>query len=176
MSTPLGEIAKVIHGNGDFASKLVSQVDLGPGAVFAKIEGSKQASGRNYTTVQISEDKDIDLNSDLVFCNHSCDPNVVFDVSKFEVRVADDKSIRPGDDITFFYPSTEWNMDQPFQCTCGTERCLGTVSGARYLDDSVLGRYWLNEHIEGLLAKRKDSDSSDSSGSPKMADGVLEEK
>lgn len=168
MSTPLAEIAKVVHEEGDFASKLISRVDLGPGSVFAKIEGSKRASERNYTTVQVSEDQDIDLNSDLVYINHSCDPNVIFDMSKFEVRVADNKSIKPGDDLTFFYPSTEWNMQQPFQCTCGTSRCLGTVSGARYLDDSVLGDYWLNAHIEGLVAKRKDSDSSDG-GSPKRA-------
>lgn len=163
MSTPLAEIVKVVHGEGNYSSKLVSLVDLGPGALLANIEGSKQASQRNYTTVQVSEDQDIDLNSDLVYCNHSCDPSVVFDVKNFEVRVVENKSLKQGDDITFFYPSTEWNMEQPFQCHCGTDRCLGSVGGARYLDDATLSQYWLNSHIEGLLAKRKHSDSSDDS-------------
>lgn len=165
MSGPLADLAKVVHGDGDYASKLVSLVDRKPGAHLTNIEGSKRASGRNYTTVQVSEDQDIDLNSDLVYCNHSCDPNVVFDVKNYEVRVVENKSLKPGDDITFFYPSTEWNMEQPFECHCGAERCLGSVNGAKYLDDAILGQYWLNSHIQGLLAKRKKSESS-GEGSP----------
>ena len=171
MTTQLADIAKIVHGEGDYSSKLVSLVDRKPGELLTNIEGFKRASGRDYTTVQVSEDQDIDLNSDLVYCNHSCDPNVVFDVKNYQVRVVENKSLKRGDDITFFYPSTEWNMDQPFQCHCGSERCLGSVNGARYLDEATLSQYWLNSHIEGLLAKRKDSDSSNE-GSPKMSNSA----
>ena len=27
--------------------------------------------------------------------------------------------------LTFFYPSTEWRMEQGFECACGEEGCLG---------------------------------------------------
>ena len=31
---------------------------------------------------------------------------------------------------TFFYPSTEWAMASPFDCHCGSARCLGRIAGA----------------------------------------------
>ena len=175
MSVPLAQLAKVVYGKGDYSSKFVSQVERGPGEVFAEIEGWKRASGRDYTTVQISDTEDIDLNSDLVYCNHSCDPNVAFDMKKFQVRVLDNKSLKCGDDITFFYPSTEWHMQQPFDCNCGASTCLGSVTGAKDLDEDTLSRYWLNPHIEQLLAKKRKTDSESSDDDkPKMVDSVME--
>jgi hypothetical protein len=49
------------------------------------------------------------------------------------------------------------NMQQPFECQCGSERCLGTVRGAQYLDEAVLRKYWLNPHIERLLLQKKEA-------------------
>ena len=57
---------------------------------------------------------------------------------------------QPGEDVQFFYPANEWHMSVPFECTCGTASCLGTISGAKEMDQEVLGRYRLNEHIEQL--------------------------
>lgn len=164
MSTPLNSLVQVVHGNGDFSSKLISLVDRGPGTLLTKIEGAQPASARAYTSVQVSEDADIELHSDLVYCNHSCDPSVVFDMANLEIRVASDREVKKGDDLTFFYPSTEWDMDQPFECQCGTERCLGLIRGARYLDSAVLSQYELNPHIERLLARKakEESDRVDS--------------
>jgi hypothetical protein len=62
--------------------------------------------------------------------------------------------LKEGDELTFFYPSTEWTMAQPFECGCGAEECVGQVSGARDMDSSVLERYWLNGHVNGLLEER----------------------
>ena len=153
MSVPLSELIKVVHGNGDFSSKLVSLVDREPGATLTKIEGSVPTSERAYSSVQISEDADIELNSDLVYCNHACEPSVIFDMTAFEVRVAD-RALKKGDEVTFFYPSTEWEMQQPFECHCGSGKCLGAVRGAKYLDETVLKQHWLNSHIEHLLLRK----------------------
>lgn len=49
--------------------------------------------------------------------------------------------------LTFFYPSTEWFMAQPFDCHCGATKCLKRISGARDIDPAVLARYQLNSHI-----------------------------
>jgi len=35
--------------------------------------------------------------------------------------------LKKGDDITFFYPSTEWDMAQGFDCNCGAKVCLTAV-------------------------------------------------
>jgi len=66
-------------------------------------------------------------------------------------------AIRPiaeGDELTFFYPSTEWAMAEPFECGCGAGECIGRISGAREIPLSVLGRYRLNPHIVRLIGSR----------------------
>lgn len=58
--------------------------------------------------------------------NHSCAPSAYL---KLTPRLRPDEwvlcagsaGIKAGDDITFFYPSTEWEMAQPFDCACGAE-------------------------------------------------------
>lgn len=64
--------------------------------------------------------------------NHSCAPSAELFLypnqpSRWEVR-AGPKGLTKGQDITFFYPSTEWDMAQGFDCTCGAEVSLVGVS------------------------------------------------
>lgn len=40
--------------------------------------------------------------------------------------------------MTFAYFSTEWFMDQPFECLCKTSRCLKMITGARDIDEKIL--------------------------------------
>ncbi|WPG98516.1 Hypothetical protein R9X50_00130700 [Acrodontium crateriforme] len=164
-------LVEVVYGKGDFASKLVSLVDLNPGEVLTKIEGATSTSQRAYSSVQTGEHSDIELNSDLVFSNHSCQPTVVFDMAKFEIR-AGEHGLKKGQDVTFFYPSSEWDMQQPFRCNCGSEQCLESIRGARFLEDKVLERYWLNEHIQTLLQKRRDAGDVPSNGGSAVDSGV----
>ena len=88
----------------------------------------------------------------LQYCNHSCEPNVFFDTTKFELVAL--KNINVGDELTFFYPSSEWNMDQPFACTCGNKNCLQTIKGAAYLSKEVLANYKLTDFIQSMLDKQ----------------------
>ena len=173
MSTPLSEIVKVVHGSGDFSSRLVSLVDREPGERLCAIEGAVLVNERAYTSVQVSEEHDMELKSDLVYCNHSCDPSVIFDTSKLEVRVASDRPLRRSQDVTFFYPSTEWSMTQPFQCNCGSERCLGMIKGAEDLDAGVLGQYWLTPHIRRLLEKRDGTREQGSFDQTRVTHGMV---
>ena len=75
-------------------------------------------------------------------------------MAKLEVRVVENRPLRKGDALTFFYPSTEWEMDQPFECNCGAPggKCKGWISGAKGMRREDLEEYWLNEHIVELLA------------------------
>ena len=81
--------------------------------------------------------------------NHSCAPTAIVDTTKMEVRAA--KPIMQGTPVTFFYPSTEWDMAQPFDCNCGEKECLGTVSGAKHIPRHILRKYVLNQHIKQFL-------------------------
>ncbi|KAK9899869.1 galactose-proton symport [Cystobasidium minutum MCA 4210] len=150
----LEEKLHVNRSSEAFSSYASSKVSLPAGSVFSRITVATPGK-KAYTSVQTSENTHIELNSDLVFCNHSCDPSLVFDMSKMEVRVVDDRDLKEGDALTFFYPSSEWDMDQPFDCHCKTSKCCGRISGARDMDVEVLRRYWLNPHIEQLLSKKK---------------------
>jgi hypothetical protein len=85
----------------------------------------------------------------LRFMNHSCDPNVALDTGEMHIRAI--RPIEPGDLITYFYPSTEWSMAEPFRCWCGSARCLGEIAGAAELPPEVLAGYDLAEHISMRL-------------------------
>ena len=84
-------------------------------------------------------------------------------MQKWEVRVNEEVEggLKEGDELTFFYPSTEWDMSQPFDCLCKTERCQGRITGAKDMDGKVLAGYWLNKHIEELLDEKAGGKRSD---------------
>lgn len=147
-----GDRLEVVKGDQPFQSAAYSLISLPAGAFFAKITTATPAPLDTYTSVANGEGSRIELNSDLVYCNHSCDPSLVFDMTKFEVRVSDKRPLSAGDTLTFFYPSSEWSMVQPFRCECGAgDNCLGYIAGASAIEPSTLGRYWLNNHILKLL-------------------------
>jgi len=100
----------------------------------------------NYLTLQIDQSKHILLDPPyLQFINHSCDPNCFFDTEHMCLRAI--KKIEIGQELTFFYPSTEWDMQQPFACFCKSENCLGQIKGAAYLTDQEASRYRLTHYI-----------------------------
>lgn len=99
-----------------------------------------------YLSVQIDIDKHIHLSPDyLQYINHSCNPNLFFDTNKGQIIAIND--ISENEELTFFYPSTEWSMAQAFDCFCGDKNCLGTISGAVNLSKQQLKQYKINHHI-----------------------------
>lgn len=75
--------------------------------------------------------------------------------------------------VTYFYPSTEWELKQPFECKCGAsvshflhsieipavidacQSCLGYISGARDLPaKELMTREGLGAWIRELAAQR----------------------
>ena len=87
----------------------------------------------------------------LAYLNHSCRPNIHLDTTALTLVALQD--IAAGSELTFFYPSTEWEMARPFTCRCGQPECLGWVAGAKKVPRDVLNRYALNLHIEDLLGE-----------------------
>ncbi|PLB48312.1 hypothetical protein P170DRAFT_360504 [Aspergillus steynii IBT 23096] len=144
---------QVLKGDEPYKSAARSLISLPAGAVFAKISTATLVDHTTYTSVATGKDSRIELNSDLVYCNHSCNPSLVFDITRFEVRVSEDRPLAVGDELTFFYPSTEWEMVQPFRCECsaGPDKCLGFIAGSSKIEPSVLARFWLNDHIRQLV-------------------------
>jgi len=97
-------------------------------------------------SVQINETEHIILKpAYLKYINHSCNPNVFFDTTKMELITL--RPISAGEELSFFYPSTEWSMTEVFTCACGSEHCLKSIQGAAYLSYDNLAKYRLSQYI-----------------------------
>jgi hypothetical protein len=107
-----------------------------------------------YLTVQTGEHTHITLQPEfLQYTNHSCEPNVFFDTSTMQLIAL--TAIQPGDELVYFYPSTEWDMKQPFDCLCGSHKCLHKIKGAAYLSDVVAQQYRLTDFIQRKINNKK---------------------
>jgi hypothetical protein len=104
----------------------------------------------SYLTVQTGNKTHIALHPYfLQYINHSCNPNCFFDTSRMELMALRD--IREGEEFTYFYPSTEWEMANPFQCNCRQPGCLGYISGAVNMPIFLLKKYTLSDFIKSKL-------------------------
>lgn len=145
--TPLAKVYKC-HASGN---KLVrARVDLSEGQLLSEFSAKEVLDQPTYLSVQINDSQHISLDPKWLQCiNHSCDPNVFFDTSTRQVIVL--KPIQVDTEIAFFYPSTEWSMEQPFECLCNSHNCLGKIQGSKFLSPDILVSYKLSDHIQNAL-------------------------
>lgn len=143
------ELVEINVQPGSFLSSLRAKRSFPANTRIVTLPNCKFGAEKRYTSVQHSSTGHFELDNEFVYMNHSCEPSVALNVNNArDVHVVALQDIQAGDDLTFFYPSTEWDMDQPFQCTCGKETCLGTVNGARELSLAQLKqRGFVNSHI-----------------------------
>lgn len=123
------------------------------GDTISSFTASSVSEQPTYLTVQTGIGRHITLEPEfLQYINHSCEPNVFFDTTAMQLVAL--REIQPGDELVFFYPSTEWEMIQPFECFCGTPSCLHRIQGAAYLHEEETRRYRLTDFIRSQLIHR----------------------
>lgn len=127
---------------------LVSKQAYKKGEVICEIPTEKVMDKPNRFTVQIGRSLHTHVGK-LAALNHSCDPNVILDTENLLLYAC--KDIEKGDELSFFYPATEWEMDAPFICLCGASNCIHVVAGARFLALSTLEHHFLNKHIREMM-------------------------
>lgn len=131
---------------------LYSTVAFKPGDIIIKFCAASTQNYATYLTVQTSSDTHITLEPlFLQFINHSCNPNVFFDTTAMQLVCL--RSVEPGDELLFFYPSAEWKMAQPFICSCGSNNCLQFINGAKHLSAETLKKYRLTDFILQQIKK-----------------------
>jgi SET domain len=102
------------------------------------IEGVETATP-SFASVQVGPNLHIDMEPQIDvtgqmdlypwrFMNHSCDANCII----LNRAVFAQKRINPGDELTFDYNSTEYDMAEPFDCACGSPKCVRKVAGSRH--------------------------------------------
>ncbi|HMR93619.1 MAG TPA: SET domain-containing protein-lysine N-methyltransferase [Chitinophagaceae bacterium] len=122
------------------------------GETIAAFSAGTISAEPTYLTVQVGNAKHITLQPEfLQYINHSCAPNVFFNTTTMELTALRD--IAAGEELTFFYPSTEWEMTQAFQCYCGHANCIGEIKGAKFLAAEQLKGYLLTDFIMQQLAE-----------------------
>lgn len=143
------------HYRADISQhKLVSTERFEAGQLISPFAARARLTSPTYLTVQVSETEHILLDPQILeFINHSCHPNVFFDTESMALFSL--AHIEEGEELTFFYPSTEWDMAESFSCSCGAAQCLLVVEGASSLPATTLSRFRLTPHVERLLAARE---------------------
>ena len=124
------------------------------GEIISSFTAAEERVLPTHLTLQKDEDLHIVLSpSFLQYVNHSCSPSAFFDTTLMQFVALE--NIVEGEELTFFYPSTEWQMAQAFECRCGHQNCLGKIGGAAFLATEILERYRLTDFILRKLMERQ---------------------
>lgn len=65
------------------------------------------------------------------YLNHACAPNLRLDAERLCFVAV--RPIAPGEQLTFNYLTSEWDMAEAFDCSCGAPGCFGKIRGFRWL-------------------------------------------
>lgn len=124
-----------------------------PGEIIADFSAGTISSEPTYLTVQVGLRRHITLQPEfLQYINHSCAPNVFFNTTTMQLVAL--KELQAGEEMVFFYPSTEWKMTQSFSCYCGNRDCIGIIKGAAFLSKEEQDQYQFTDFIQQQLAKK----------------------
>ena len=138
--------------NADIEMKLVkgykglyARKDFIAGSVIFPLKGRISKRATKYT-VQLSKDKHIDFplirkpNDHLEYAwqyvNHSCEPSGYVNAEEFTFCAM--RNIRKGEEITFNYLTTEYELATPFLCGCRAEKCFGFIQGYKFLTEDQI--------------------------------------
>jgi hypothetical protein len=141
-------VLRVVEEDGHKGKHVVTERAIRSGAVVIEVVGYHAMAAANRFTVQAGVSTHLAGIGPLTFMNHSCAPNVIINTPDMTVTAIRD--IAAGEELSFFYPSTEWQMAEPFDCHCRAASCIGRVAGAASLPEDILSRYFLNQHIHAL--------------------------
>jgi len=145
--------AEVLLNKETNQKALFAAVNFAPGDVICSFLANISQTYATYLTVQTGVDRHITLKPEfLQYINHSCEPTVFFNTTSMELVCLRD--MQPGDEFTFFYPSTEWEMAQPFVCNCGSASCLQLINGASHLSVETLSKYKLTDFIRQQVRQK----------------------
>lgn len=122
---------------GNYLSVAMRTIEAGQ--FIYKLEGRVYDFPNRYS-VQIGEKEHIDWEGESEleevmdrypyrFTNHSCEPSMFLKDGAFYAA----REIHRGEELTFNYNTVEFDMAEPFSCSCGSVFCSGTIGGFKHL-------------------------------------------
>ena len=110
---------------------LFATSDISAGEVLIKFEGV-ELDHATRTSLQISRWKHLEGPGEIDdYLNHSCSPNCY--VKDRELIASVD--IVSGDEVTFDYDTTDYDMKDGFKCNCGSDNCRHVIAGYKNLSE-----------------------------------------
>lgn len=139
---------------------VVARRNIAAGALVMRLDGPLVDKAGRYT-VQVGVDQHVDAETHPAhgdryplwrFLNHSCAPTARV-VGRTLRAIA---AIKKGDEVTFDYDATEWDMASPFTCLCGAATCRGKIRGYRHLKPATRATMtWAAPHVLEAVAPRR---------------------
>lgn len=128
-SSPKIELRPAAQGLGVFAREAISVGERLIALAHVFVDHAEQH------TIQLDEHRHQAGTGEIDdYLNHSCGPNTALDFEHLELV-----AIRPlavGDELSFNYLTSEWDMAAPFACRCGAPGCVGMVRGFGHLESA----------------------------------------
>lgn len=131
---------------------VVARRNVPAGGLVMRLDGPLVDKPGRYT-VQVDVDLHVDAEASPEhegryplwrFLNHSCAPNCRV-VGRTLRAIA---PIKKGDEVTFDYDATEWDMASPFACMCGAPTCRRRIRGYRHLKPAMRAAMtWAAPHV-----------------------------
>ncbi|KAK7200887.1 hypothetical protein NESM_000147500 [Novymonas esmeraldas] len=126
-----------VRANGDMGQATFAAVAIAAGTRFFQVKGLCIPFPTVYT-IMLDEGRHL-LFADGAQClAHSCDPNVRVRVDATN-NTLECQALRPiaaGELIAFNYNATEWDMNTPFRCLCGSPQCAYEIRGFKHLSQA----------------------------------------
>jgi hypothetical protein len=144
----------VRQANGEYGVYAIESIAAGQ--IFMRIEGERRDRPSRFSAqvgwnVHIDVNESVSLEEMMVlfpwrFLNHSCDGNAMLQ-ENYLVAI---RPICAGDEVTFNYNATEYEMAHPFTCHCNSPFCIGEIRGFKYLSPIERERLrpLLNLHLQ----------------------------
>ncbi|AKQ68290.1 methyltransferase, putative [Myxococcus hansupus] len=136
---------------------MVTTRAVAAGEVLLVVEGALVRTP-SQMTLQVGREQHLSApDADWRFINHACAPTALLAPGTHaeQLQLIARFDLEPGQEVTFNYLTSEWELATPFHCRCGATTCVGWVRGARYLSaaqrDALRGELLphIRDHVRG---------------------------
>ena len=139
--------ASAIHGRGLFARHAIARgeiVAVKGGHVLTRRQWKALEPSLGAAEIQLSDDLFMapvdqdERHGSMLYINHSCDPSVAIQGQIVLVAMRD---IRPDEELTIDWATTDDLDDEAMQCRCGSPSCRGTITGKDWMKPELQEKY-----------------------------------